>query len=142
MFKQLDRNLREKVNQAWIVDMQRLAISVRFFLWFLTFTSQNGLKNVYTVPSINVQATDKLLFADSSQGYNFQKTQERKPLHVDNCSSSFGAWQMKRIEHHYTSIIELFPAPYKREVFSDKASRTMKRYRTLGNEKIWARNSL
>ena len=67
-------------------------------------------------------------------------------LHVDNCSPNFGAWQMKRIEHHYTSIIELFPAPYKGEIYSDKASRTFRRYRTLGNDKteleILSKNSL
>ena len=42
---------------------------------------------------------------------------------------------MKRIEHYYTSIIELFPAPYKGEVYPDKASRTFRRHRTLGNDK-------
>ena len=68
MFKQLNRNLREKVNQAWIVDLQRLAINVRFFLWFLTFTSQKGFNNVYTLPIIHVETADVLLFVNSSQG--------------------------------------------------------------------------
>ena len=58
MFKQIDRNLQEQVKQAWIVDMQTLAINIPFFLWFLTFTSQKGFNNVYTLPSINVQTTD------------------------------------------------------------------------------------
>ena len=68
MFKQLDRNLREKVNQAWIADMQRLAINIRFFLWFLRVTSQKGFNNVYTLPGINVETADMLLFANSSLG--------------------------------------------------------------------------
>ena len=67
-FEQIDRNLREKVNQAWIVDMQRLAINVHFFLWFLTFNSQKGFNNVYTLPIINVETADVLLFLYSSQG--------------------------------------------------------------------------
>ena len=69
-----------------------------------------------------------------------------KLLHVDNCSPNFGAWQMKRIERYYTSIVELFPAPYKGEIYSDKASRTIRRYRTLVNDKteleILSENSL
>ena len=68
MFKQLIRNLREKVNQAWIVDMQRLAINVHFFLWFLTFNSQKGFNIVYTLPGINVETADMLLFVNSSLG--------------------------------------------------------------------------
>ena len=68
MFEQIDRNLWENVKQVWVVDMQSLAVDIPFFLWFITFTSQKGLKNVYTFPSINVQATDMLLFVDSSQG--------------------------------------------------------------------------
>ena len=68
MFKQLDRNLQETVKQAWIVDMQRLAINIRFFLWFLTFTSRKGFNNVYTLPIINVETADVLLFVNSAQG--------------------------------------------------------------------------
>ena len=68
MFEQIDRNLREKVKEASIVDLQLVAVNIPFFLWFLTFTSQKGLNNVYTLPSINVQATDMLRFVDSSQG--------------------------------------------------------------------------
>ena len=142
MFKQIDRNLWEKVNRAWIVDMQRLWISIPFFLLFLTFASQKGFNNVYTLASINVQTTDMLLFVNSSQWQNFQNIHRTKLLHVDNFSPNFGAWQMKRIEHHYTSIIELFPALYMGEIYSDKASRIIKRYRTLRNHKIYAGNSL
>jgi len=54
-FEQIDQNLREKVKQAWIVDKQRHAANIPFFLWFLTFTSQKGLNDVYTLPGINVQ---------------------------------------------------------------------------------------
>ena len=68
MFKQIDRNLREQVKLAWIVYMQRLAINIPFFLWFLTFTSQKGFNNVYTLPIINVETADMLLFVNSSQG--------------------------------------------------------------------------
>ena len=67
MFEQIDRNLREKVIQASIIDKQMLAVNITFFLWFLTFTSQKALNNVYTLPSINVQTTEKLLFMNSSQ---------------------------------------------------------------------------
>jgi len=45
-FEQINRKLREKVKQTWIVDMQRLGVNIPFFLWFLTFTSQKGLNNV------------------------------------------------------------------------------------------------
>ena len=68
MFEQIDRNLREKVKQASIVDMQMLAVNIPFFLWFFTFTSQEGLNNVYTLPSTNVQTTEKLLFMNRSRG--------------------------------------------------------------------------
>ena len=68
MFEQIDRRLREKVKQPSIVDMQMLAANIAFFLWFFTFTSQNGLNNVYTLPSTNVQTTEKLLFVNSSRG--------------------------------------------------------------------------
>ena len=37
--------------------MQRLGVDFPFFLWFLTFTSQKGLNNVYTLPRINVQTS-------------------------------------------------------------------------------------
>ena len=37
--------------------MNRLKVNFPFFLWFITFTSQKGLNNVYTLPSINVQTS-------------------------------------------------------------------------------------
>ena len=68
MFEPIDRRLPEKVKQGSIVDMQMLAVNIPFFLWYFTFTSQKGWYNVYTLPSINVQATEKLLFMNSSRG--------------------------------------------------------------------------
>ena len=35
--------------------MERLQVNFPFFLWFHTFTSMQGIQNVYTIPSINVQ---------------------------------------------------------------------------------------
>ena len=54
MLEQIDRNLWENVKQVWVVDIQSLAVDIPFFLWFITFTSQKGLKNVYTFPSIKM----------------------------------------------------------------------------------------
>ena len=66
MFEPIDRSLPEKVKQGSIVDMQMLAVNIPIFLWFFTFTSQKGLNNIYILPSINVQTTEKLLFMNSS----------------------------------------------------------------------------
>ena len=37
--------------------MERLRVSIPFFLWFPTFTSKHGLPEVYSQPSLNVQTT-------------------------------------------------------------------------------------
>jgi len=37
--------------------MERLHVSIPFFLWFPTFTSKFGLPKVYSQPSLNVQTT-------------------------------------------------------------------------------------
>ena len=65
MFEQIDQNLWEKVIQASVIYMQMLGVNITFFLWFLTFASQKGLNNVYTLPSINVQTAEKLVFMNS-----------------------------------------------------------------------------
>jgi len=56
-FKVIDYDLREQVKTAWITDMERLHVSIPFFLWFPTFTSKYGLPEVYSHPSLNVQTT-------------------------------------------------------------------------------------
>ena len=37
--------------------MERLYVSIPFFLWFLTFTSKHGLPDVYSQPLLHVQTT-------------------------------------------------------------------------------------
>ena len=37
--------------------MERLHVSIPFFLWFPTFTFKHGLPNVYSQPSLQVQTT-------------------------------------------------------------------------------------
>jgi len=37
--------------------MERLYVSIPFFLWFPTFTSKHGLPNVYSQPRLHVQTT-------------------------------------------------------------------------------------
>ena len=37
--------------------MERLRVSIPFFLWFPTFTSKFGMPEVYSKPSINVQTS-------------------------------------------------------------------------------------
>ena len=54
-FEVIDFDLREQIKKEWIADMERLRVSIPFFLWFPTFTSKHGLPNVYSQPSLNVQ---------------------------------------------------------------------------------------
>jgi len=37
--------------------MERLHVSIPFFLWFPTFTSKFGLPEIYSQPSLNVQTS-------------------------------------------------------------------------------------
>jgi len=37
--------------------MQKLAINIPFFVWFLTLMSKKGLNDIYMLPSINVQTS-------------------------------------------------------------------------------------
>ena len=46
---------REQIKKAWIADMERLRVSIPFFLWFPTYTFKFGLPDVYSKPSLNVQ---------------------------------------------------------------------------------------
>ena len=56
-FEVIDFNFREQIKKAWIADMERLHVSIPFFLWFPTFTFKYGLPEVYSKPSLNVQTT-------------------------------------------------------------------------------------
>jgi len=56
-FEVIDFDLREQIKKEWITDMERLHVSIPFFLWFPTFTSKHGLPEVYSQPSLNVQTT-------------------------------------------------------------------------------------
>ena len=56
-FEVIDFNLREQIKKEWTTDMERLHVSIPFFLWFPTFTSKYGLPEVYSHPSLNVQTT-------------------------------------------------------------------------------------
>jgi len=56
-FEVIDFSIREKIKKEWIGDMERVHVSIPFFLWFPTFTSKFGLPEVYSQPSLNVQAT-------------------------------------------------------------------------------------
>ena len=49
-FLQINRNLGELLKKEWIPDMQKFAVNIPFFLWFLTFISKKGLSDVYTIP--------------------------------------------------------------------------------------------
>ena len=42
-FEVIDFDLREQIKKEWIADMERLRVSIPFFLWFPTFTSKFGL---------------------------------------------------------------------------------------------------
>jgi len=54
-FESIDPSLREDIKHEWISDMERLCVSIPFFLWFPTFTSKYGLQNVFSQPSPQVQ---------------------------------------------------------------------------------------
>ena len=56
-FEVIDFDLREQIKKEWIADMERLHVSIPFFLRFPTFTSKYGLPEVYSQPNINVQTT-------------------------------------------------------------------------------------
>jgi len=56
-FEVIDFDLREQIKKELIADMERLHVSIPFFLWFPTFTSKYGLPKVYSQPSLNVQTT-------------------------------------------------------------------------------------
>jgi len=56
-FEVIDFDCREQIKKVWITDMERLNVSIPFFLWFPTFTSKFGLPAVYAQPSLNVQTT-------------------------------------------------------------------------------------
>jgi len=56
-FEVIDFPLREQIKKEWMANMERLHVSIPFFLWFPTFTSKHGLPNAYSQPSINVQTT-------------------------------------------------------------------------------------
>jgi len=56
-FEVIDFDFREQIKKAWIVDMERLRVSIPFFLWFPTFTSKFGMPEIYSRPSLNVQTT-------------------------------------------------------------------------------------
>jgi len=47
-FEVIDFDLREQIKKEWITDMERLHVSIPFFLWFPTFTSKYGLLKVYS----------------------------------------------------------------------------------------------
>ena len=54
-FEVINFDLREQIKKEWIADMERLRVSIPFFLWFPTFTSKYGLPEIYSQPSLNVQ---------------------------------------------------------------------------------------
>ena len=56
-FEVINFECREQIKKAWIADMERLRVSIPFFLWFPTYTSKFGLPEVYSQPSLNVQTT-------------------------------------------------------------------------------------
>jgi len=56
-FEAMDFDLREQIQEVWIEDMERLRVSLPFFLWFPTFTSKHGMPERYKLPSIHVQTT-------------------------------------------------------------------------------------
>ena len=56
-FEVINFDCREQIKKAWIADMERLHVSIPFFLWFPTFTSKYGLPEVYSQSSLNVQTT-------------------------------------------------------------------------------------
>jgi len=56
-FEVIDFDLREQIKKEWIADMEHLHVSIPFFLCFPTFTSNYGLPEVYSQPSLNVQTT-------------------------------------------------------------------------------------
>jgi len=53
----MDFDLREQIKKEWISNMERLHVSIPLFLWFPTFTSNFGLPEIYSQPSLNVQTT-------------------------------------------------------------------------------------
>jgi len=53
----MDHIFREHIKQEWIQDMERLKVSIPFFLWLSTFASKQGLQAVYTQPSLQVQTS-------------------------------------------------------------------------------------
>jgi len=56
-FEVIEFECREQIKKAWIADMERLHVSIPFFLRFPTYTSKFGLPDVYSKPSLNVQTT-------------------------------------------------------------------------------------
>ena len=51
----IDFTLREQIKKEWIADMERLRVSIPFFLWFPTFTSKHGISDPYSKPSLTIQ---------------------------------------------------------------------------------------
>jgi len=49
------KDLRDRIKEEWIKDMESLKITFPFFLWFPTFASKQGIPDVYTQHSLNVQ---------------------------------------------------------------------------------------
>jgi len=56
-FEVMDLDFRDQIKKVWITDMERLHVSIPFFLWFPTFTSKFGMPEVYSQPSLNVQTS-------------------------------------------------------------------------------------
>jgi len=56
-FEHLDHLLREQIKNEWIADMERLHVSITFFLWFPTFISKHRLSDVCSQPLLHVQTT-------------------------------------------------------------------------------------
>ena len=56
-FEVIAFDCREQIKNIWIADMERLHVSIPFFLWFPIYTSKFGLPEVYAQPSLNVQTT-------------------------------------------------------------------------------------
>ena len=51
-FEVINFDLREQIKKAWIADMERLHVSIPFFLWFPTFTSKFGTPGFTLSPAL------------------------------------------------------------------------------------------
>ena len=56
-FEVIDFDFRDQIKKVWITDMERLHVSIPFFFGFPTFTSEFGMLEVYSQPSLNVQTS-------------------------------------------------------------------------------------